>query len=158
MTERTLREELELFVYHENGLLDDRRFEEWLDLLAQDIVYWVPNADEDSAVDEAGVIVYEDLAGLKARVARTLHRLNPAQKPPPRTRHFMTNLVVVGDGNGAAEVSASLLLYVSRDQKLFPYPGKSEYKLRKIDGSWRIAQKKIYLINNDLPLSQLPLM
>jgi 3-phenylpropionate/cinnamic acid dioxygenase small subunit len=102
--------------------------------------------------------VYEDLTGLKARVARTVHRLNPAQKPPPRTRHFLTNVMVAGDGNGTAEVSASLLLYVSRDQRLFQYPGKSEYKLRKIDGTWRIAQKKIYLISNDLPLSQLPLM
>jgi benzoate/toluate 1,2-dioxygenase beta subunit len=158
MADRNLREELEQFVYRENSLLDDRRFDEWLELLADDVTYCVPNADEDSPVAEVGVIVYEDLTGLKARVARTVHRLNPAQKPPPRTRHFLTNVMVAGDGNGTAEVSASLLLYVSRDQRLFQYPGKSEYKLRKIDGTWRIAQKKIYLISNDLPLSQLPLM
>jgi benzoate/toluate 1,2-dioxygenase beta subunit len=158
MADRNLREELEQFVYRENSLLDDRRFDEWLELLADDVTYCVPNADEGSPVAEVGVIVYEDLTGLKARVARTVHRLNPAQKPPPRTRHFLTNVMVAGDGNGTAEVSASLLLYVSRDQRLFQYPGKSEYKLRKIDGTWRIAQKKIYLISNDLPLSQLPLM
>ncbi len=158
MTDHTLREELEQFVYQENNLLDDRRFEEWLGLLADDIVYWVPNAMEDGAPGEIGVIVYENLTGLKARVARTLHQLNPAQKPPPRTRHFVTNIVVSGDGNGAAHLSSNLLLYVSRDQQLFQYPGKSEYRLRKIGGGWRISQKKIHLISNNLPLSQLPLL
>jgi 3-phenylpropionate/cinnamic acid dioxygenase small subunit len=153
-----LERELELFVYREADLLDDRRFEEWLKLLTDDIVYWVPNFERDGDPGEVGVIVYEGMSGLRARIARALHDLNPVQKPPPRTRHFLTNVVVSGDGNGAAEVASNLLLYVSKGKRLTQYPGKSEYKLRKTDGSWRIAQKKVNLLSNDLPLSQLPLL
>jgi benzoate/toluate 1,2-dioxygenase beta subunit len=150
--------ELEQFIYQESDLLDDRRFEDWLKLLTDDVVYWVPNYQRDGEIGEVGVIVYEGLSGLRARVARALHDLNPVQKPPARTRHFLTNIVMSGDGNGSAEVSANVLLYVSREKRLMQYPGKAEYKLRKVDGSWRISQKKINLLSNDLPLSQLPLL
>ena len=37
-----LREEIEDFLYFEADLLDQRRFKEWLDLLAEDLVYFMP--------------------------------------------------------------------------------------------------------------------
>ena len=150
--------ELEQFIYQETDLLDDRRFEDWLKLLTDDVIYWVPNYQQDGDPGEVGVIVYEGLSGLRARIARTLHELNPVQKPPPRTRHFLTNIIMSSDGNGTAEVSTNVLLCVSREKRLMQYPGKAEYKLRKVDGNWRISQKKINLLSNDLPLSQLPLL
>lgn len=150
--------DLELFVYKEADLLDDRRFDDWLKLCTDDVLYWVPNFERDGDPGEVGVIVYEGMQGLRARIARATHELNPVQKPPPRTRHFLTNIVVSGDGNGTAEVTSNLLLYVSKEKRLMQYPGKTEYKLRKTDGGWRIAQKKVNLLANDLPLSQLPLL
>src|SRR5258708_33206044 len=37
-----LREEIEQFLYHEAALLDERRFPEWIDLIADDINYHMP--------------------------------------------------------------------------------------------------------------------
>ena len=37
-----LKEEVSEFLYAEAELLDDRHFEEWLDLLTDDIRYWMP--------------------------------------------------------------------------------------------------------------------
>ena len=37
-----LKFEAEEFLYYEGGLLDSRRFDEWLNLLADDIHYWMP--------------------------------------------------------------------------------------------------------------------
>ena len=37
-----LRDEIEDFLYFEADLLDQRRFKEWLDLLAEDLVYFMP--------------------------------------------------------------------------------------------------------------------
>src|SRR5258708_20380095 len=37
-----LREEIEQFLYHEAALLDERRFPEWIDLIADDIHYHMP--------------------------------------------------------------------------------------------------------------------
>ena len=37
-----LKFEAEEFLYYEADLLDSRRFDEWLNLLADDIHYWMP--------------------------------------------------------------------------------------------------------------------
>ena len=37
-----LKAEIEDVLYHEAELLDERRYEEWLELLAADFRYWMP--------------------------------------------------------------------------------------------------------------------
>ena len=37
-----LKDEIEQFLYQEAELLDERQFEDWLDLLTEDIRYWMP--------------------------------------------------------------------------------------------------------------------
>jgi 3-phenylpropionate/cinnamic acid dioxygenase small subunit len=37
-----LKQQVEEFLYHEAELLDERRYEDWLALLADDVRYWVP--------------------------------------------------------------------------------------------------------------------
>ncbi len=37
-----LKEEIEAFLYHEAELLDERRYEEWLDLFTEDAHYFMP--------------------------------------------------------------------------------------------------------------------
>ena len=39
-----MRDEVERFLYREARLLDERRFEEWMNLFAEDGYYWVPAA------------------------------------------------------------------------------------------------------------------
>ena len=37
-----LQQEIEQFLYHESRVLDDRRYEEWFKLLADDLHYFMP--------------------------------------------------------------------------------------------------------------------
>ena len=37
-----LKQETEEFLYHEAELLDERCYEAWLELLADDVRYWMP--------------------------------------------------------------------------------------------------------------------
>ena len=37
-----LKQQIEAFLYHEAELLDERRYEDWLALLADDVRYWMP--------------------------------------------------------------------------------------------------------------------
>ena len=41
MRDDTIRE-VEQFLYREARMLDDRKFHEWLEILANDIRYWMP--------------------------------------------------------------------------------------------------------------------
>ena len=42
MNAHELKGEIETFLFHEAELLDERRFTEWLDLLTDDLVYFMP--------------------------------------------------------------------------------------------------------------------
>ncbi len=155
---RDLQHEVEQLLFQEAKLLENRRFDEWLELLTRDVIYWVPNAREDSDISDEAMISYEGYDELRARTVRLQHPLNPTQKPPPRTRHFITNVSAKAGDEGELHVRCNLLVYVSKDGKVVHHPGTSEYRLREEDGAWRIASKKVYLITNDLPLTQLPIM
>ncbi|MGH9034150.1 MAG: aromatic-ring-hydroxylating dioxygenase subunit beta, partial [Acidimicrobiia bacterium] len=37
-----LQHEIEQFLYHEANLLDEREFQDWLELFTDDIHYWMP--------------------------------------------------------------------------------------------------------------------
>ncbi len=150
--------ELERFLYREAALIDDRRYDEWLELMTDDVAYWIPNYSELGERKDVGVVAYERLSGLQARVARAQHSRSPMQLPVARTRQFVTNVMIEDRTSDAATVTSNLLVYISHDGRLYNHAGKMEHKLRKIDGAWRIAEKKISLIDNDQPLRPLPIL
>jgi len=42
IAEHLLRLEVEDFLWNEADLLDEHQYEEWLDLLTDDVTYWMP--------------------------------------------------------------------------------------------------------------------
>ncbi len=42
ITRVLLKQEIEDFLYREADLLDERHYDEWLSLLAEDVRYWMP--------------------------------------------------------------------------------------------------------------------
>lgn len=150
--------EIEQFLFHEAWLLERRHFDEWLNLLTEDMVYWIPNNDEDGDISDDAVIVYENLTALKARATRSLDPSNPTQMPPPRTKYFITNVTIAEESADFVRVRSSVLLYVSRESGLEAHPISCEHRLRSTSDGLRIAFKKVYLISNNRPLSPLPLI
>ena len=60
----------EQFVEHEVALLDEQRFEEWLNLFADDGAYWVPaNPRQESPFNHVSLF-YDDKHTLTIRVQR----------------------------------------------------------------------------------------
>jgi 3-phenylpropionate/cinnamic acid dioxygenase small subunit len=164
--------EVEQFLYREARLLDERRFAEWLALLTDDIHYWVgarsnryprrskaisildperyveddmPKADELAILDE-------DRQTLGMRVERLDTGMAWAEDPPSRTRHLITN-IEVAPGPAPLEIEAfsNFIVYRTRaetEQDL--YVGARRDLLRRIDGDWKIAGRKVILDQNVL--------
>jgi 3-phenylpropionate/cinnamic acid dioxygenase small subunit len=153
-----LRREVEQFLYHEALLIDERRFDEWTELFTDDALYWIPNLDAASDPSAVGPIVYDDRSALSIRAARLQHPSALTQNPPPRTRHFISNLIVREQGSDECATTANQLVYVTRGASEAIYPGWCEHLLRRVDGGWRIARKKVCLLNNDRALAQIPLL
>ena len=144
--------EVEQFLFHEVGLLDDRRFEDWTDLFTEDGYYWAP-AEINQPDPASGVsLFFDDVPMMRIRFARLRHPRVHSQIPPSRTSHSISNVTAKRSGPGdRVEVEARFQMLDYRpghDQRAFG--GKYEYVLSRSDaGCFRIASKKAVIINCD---------
>ena len=154
-----LRHSVEQFLYREARLLDDRKFRDWLELLTDDIRYWMPTRfnrvregpDEqweiDKELDELGFFD-ESKASLTYRVERFYSGMAWAEEPPSRTRHFISNIEVFDtDQADEMQVYSNFLAYRSRLEGLQGeenfFVGRREDRLRRVGNDWKLARRRI---------------
>lgn len=144
------RSAVESFVYHEAALLDAGALEDWLELFAEDCLYWIPS--RAAAPDPARhvSIVYDDKPRLSARVARLLSGKEYAQEPPSVTCRQVTNVVTRPGADGEIEVNAVLVVYETRpNTAMQAVPAHARWRLTVEDGSLRIREKRVVLTDLD---------
>jgi benzoate/toluate 1,2-dioxygenase beta subunit len=141
--------EIEQFLYREAALLDGRRYEEWLEFFTEDATYWMPAVQDDGDPERETSLIYDDRKGLGDRVRRLLHPSAHSQNPPSRTRHLITNVCIEEFDNGGVRCYANFIVMESRLGNQRTFGGHYEYQLRRGSDGWRIASKKVCLINND---------
>ncbi len=160
-----LKNEIEEFLYQEAELLDTRSFEEWLDLLTDDIRYWMPmrrnvkSNEMDREFTREGQDINwfdEGKDTLDRRGRQILTGVHWAEEPLSRIRHFITNVQLLNATPSASDptevsVRCRFMVYRNRVQTETDFLiGKREDTLRKVDGSWKIAERKITLDQNVL--------
>jgi len=153
-----MRSEAEAFLYREARLLDERRFEEWLALFTPDGRYLVPSGDaEDPGLEPA--IVDDDHDTLEDRIHRLRSPATWAQSPPSRTVHVVGNVEIEpGPASAECRVRAACVVYESRGGQTRSFAARCLYVLRRAEGGdapWRIALKRVLLVNRDHPLFNL---
>ena len=155
-----MQAEIQRFLYEEAWLLDERRFDEWLDLFADDCDYsvalreTVQQSEGSSGPPLVSTILFaDDKPFMTARVRRFETRLAHAEQPPSFTRHLVSN-VLVDDGRDADEVSvrSSFIVLQSRgDAPPHLLSGKREDMLRRVNGAWKIVRRAVVLDTALLP-------
>jgi len=160
-----LKNEIEEFLFHEAELLDERNIEEWLDLLTDDIRYWMPmrrnvkfgELDREFTREGQDINWFDEGKDtLERRVKQILTGVHWAEEPLSRICHFVTNVQILNAAPSAsdpAEVSVKcrFLIYRNRVETETDFLiGKREDTLRKVGGSWKIAGRKIILDQNVL--------
>src|SRR5690242_19656651 len=107
---------------------------------------------EDSTEDVELAILDENKHTLSARVARLDTGMAWAEDPPSRTRHLLVNIEVEpADAESELEVHSHLIVYRSRSETEHDfYVGARRDVLRRVDGVWRIAHRKLILGQNVL--------
>ena len=151
-----LRHAIEDFFYLEAELLDDRRLREWLDLLADDVHYWMPirynllerPADVNDELSKPGEAYYfnDTKKSLNIRVERFYKKNAWAEMPPSRTRHLVSNIRVKQDSGLEIEVYSNFLCYRTRmekDQDIFV--GTRHDLLRRDSSNFKIVRRMIIL-------------
>jgi Ring hydroxylating beta subunit len=112
ITRALLKQEIEDFLYHEADLLDERRYDEWLSLLAEDVRYWMPMRrnvkldDREREFTREGRDISwfdEGKETLTRRVRQIQTGIHWAEEPVSRISHLLSNIQLVEVNPSAAE-------------------------------------------------------
>ena len=153
-----LRAEVEAFLFREAALLDAREFSAWLELFADECLYWIPSNTDELDPTRHVSIVYDERSQLRERVWRLESGLAYAQEPQSRSAHLVGNVQVLHAGGDEIEAESVFVVTEFRRAKQFVHAGRYRHRLRREGQDLRIAMKKVVLINNDGHLGNLSLL
>lgn len=140
---------VEQFLYREAWLLDERRFEEWRDLFAEEGHYWVPaRPDQETWATDVSLFL-DDRQNIQARIDRLRHPRIHAQTPPSRTVHAITNIHLAAEQPAppALHVCSVLAMAEWRAGQHRTYHGRVQYSLIECDDSFLIKLKRVDLVD-----------
>jgi 3-phenylpropionate/cinnamic acid dioxygenase small subunit len=156
-----LKDEIEQFLYHEAALLDERRYEEWVDLFTDDVHYFMPirrnvkfgewdmeNTDPESEIswfDEGKDV-------LEGRVRQLMTGVHWAEEPISRVRHIITNVRVLEVQGDEVKVSDDFFCWHQRLlDEVNMFVGRRDHVLRRDPTTgWKVADRTILLDQNVL--------
>ncbi|QII86882.1 SnoaL-like domain-containing protein [Bordetella hinzii] len=150
---------IESLVLRETALLDQGRLDDWLALYTEDATYWLP-IDEHADPLKASSIIYDNHERLAMRVEQIMRQARVAQTPASHTMRMVSNLQVVEQDETTATACFCMQLTEVRSgdwrqrglEGMRVYPGHGTLQARQVDGEWKIAAKKIVLLNRYQPI------
>jgi 3-phenylpropionate/cinnamic acid dioxygenase small subunit len=148
--------ELIRFVRHEARLLDERRWEEWRELFAEDGVYWVPLAHGQTDPLNHASLAYEDRLLLRLRIERL--REGPfSQHPPSRSQHVLQAPEIEPMQDGLHVTRTAFLYTEVRGDEQQVHAGTVFHHLRAGPDGLRIVVKRVNLLGCEAALPSLQL-
>jgi len=144
------------FLYREADLLDERRYTEWLDMLADDYRYTVPlrmNVPFKDVVEREETKAHTEVCWfdepkhtVENRVTQLMTGVHWAEEPVSRVSHLVTNLRLTRVALPEVEVSSRFLVYRNRvSDETDILVGRRTDVLRQVDNDWQIAKRTLLL-------------
>lgn len=151
------REELQDLLFEEAHRLDTGALDDWLALFTDDAQYWVPMGIEDPGREPS--LILDDRHRMEERVFRLMDTPAYAQMPTSRTQHDITNVRIDRLDGDDVVVTCNVTIHEVRigDPSQVglgrprAFPGRCEYRIRRIGDQLRIAAKTVRLLNRELP-------
>jgi len=153
MSSAALVAEVHELLSREVHLLDDRDYEGWLELFAEDCLYWMPvdPLSEDGTLRLN--VFYDDKAKMRDRIARLDSGNAYTEEPISLTARTFAAVQVeetdAGDGSLTARSNFQLVAYRSGEQRVLG--GRYLHRLVRADGGLRISEKRVTLLGSDAP-------
>jgi 3-phenylpropionate/cinnamic acid dioxygenase small subunit len=154
-----LMREIEDLFLAEADLLDEREYDQWLDLLTEDIVYWMPlrknvsfqNRDKDTTTEDDLAWFHDDKDTLRKRVKQIQTGIHWADEPISRVSHVITNIRLAEPITSLAEgeqttTKCRFIVYRNRvEDETDLLVGRREDRLVRTNGKLMISRRKIIL-------------
>lgn len=148
-----VRTAVEQFLYRQAEILDDKDWDEWLELFTPDGKYWMPANEEQTLAEGVPNIFYEDLDLMRVRAKRVNHPRAWSQKPPHKTCHVVSNVVIEKHDPATGDVVVRSRFHMAefRRDTVRHFVGKYRHELKKTADGYRIKLQRIDLVNAEGP-------
>jgi 3-phenylpropionate/cinnamic acid dioxygenase small subunit len=144
---------VEQFLYRQAEILDDKHWEEWLDLFTADGRYWMPVSEDQTVADGVPNIFYEDMDLMRVRIKRVGHPRAWSQKPPHKTCHLVSNVVIEKHDakTGNVVVRSRFHMAEFRRDAVRHFVGKYRHELVRDGDRYRIKLQRVDPVNAEGP-------
>ena len=148
-------EDLIDFVYREAELLDERQYQHWLDLFAEDGRYWIPAHPGQTDARLQVSLMLEDKLLLKARIERLGGERTFSQQPESRGMHVLQRPRVEGSNHeqGEYRLRTAYLYVEARGTLQQTFACTASHLLVHTGDGLKIREKRVDLLNPDAPLA-----
>jgi 3-phenylpropionate/cinnamic acid dioxygenase small subunit len=145
---RDLQYDVEQFLYHQAELLDTKQWQPWIDLFADDGIYWVPPEPSYKTWDGQPAIFAEDKNLMTVRMKRVLHPDAWSQRPLWETNHVVSNVVLDKVlPNGDVQVRSRFHMMELRRDDVRHFAGSYRHELNKTKDGYRIKLQRVDMTN-----------
>ena len=150
-----LKREVAELVNLETTLLDRREWDDWINLFAEDAIYWVPSwaSEEDTVSDpetQLNLMYFRNRGGIEDRVFRIESRDSYAWLPLDRTVHIVSNILVSDIKVDEISATANCLVHSFGKHGSQNRASLYDFKFRKSVDGLKIIMKKITLVDDML--------
>jgi len=154
-----LQQDVEQFLYLEARLLDERRLNEWLDLLHDDLHYWMPmrrnikfgDWDMEFTSAETEINWFDEGKDILAGRIRQLNTgIHWPEEPVSRFEHFISNVEVESVEGDEIRVNSKFFCYQNRlHDEVNHFVGRREDILRRDpETKFKLYRRKIIIAMN----------
>lgn len=147
------------FVYDEARMLDEHRFDAWVDLFTEDGRYWMPLEWGQTDRRLTASLMDEDKLLLRVRAERLKGNRTFSQKPKSRCHHVLQapQVDVRDDAQKVYELYTSFHYVETRLDEQQLYAGWARHTLVVDEGRLKIRMKRVDLVNCDAAFGNIQL-
>lgn len=140
--------QVQQFIYQEARLLDERRWQDWLDLWTDEGMYWIPQEHGQASPFDHISLCWDNKMLRELRMRTLENQRNWAQQPITHTSRVLGNVMIDGtDADGFLIVRSAFQLTEWRKDQARQMAGSYIHKLAATGDSWKIHLKQVNLVN-----------
>lgn len=142
-----LLERVSQFLFRQSELLDNKHWQDYIDLFTDDGVYWMPALPEQTEWEGTASIFAEDKMLMQVRMGRVTHPNAWSQAPMWATNHVVGNVVIEKDSAKEVVVRSRFHMMELRRDNVRHFGGTYRHTLVKKGNDFRIKLQRVDMFN-----------
>ena len=146
-----LQRRVEQFLFVQSELLDHKHWQDYINLFADDGVYWMPVTVDQTEWEGSPSIFAEDKPMMRVRMGRVTHPNAWSQAPMWATNHVIGNVVIEKESAKEITVRSRFHMMELRRDNVRHFGGTYRHTLVKSDKGFKIKLQRVDMFNSQAP-------